>query len=299
MKTNRILGLAGAVLMAAASAAQAQHAGFVLFGEPSEAGRVQATERKFVHPVTSPYFHEDSFITTDLRAWALYHDFPNDDLIDGGSAKVYAVQARLALTSQLQLVAYKDGYTDFDAGILKDSGWNDVAAGLKWNFLQDWGNQLHAAVGVGYELPVGSPSVLQNDRELRFWASVNKGFGKLHLGATVNYFNSLGNEDEAPFGNSDHMSWHLHADYWVCDWFSPVIEANGYHVLDRGEESVPFSGIDVTNLGGGGDVISAAVGAEFRPMDKLAVRAAYELPVTSDEDDLYGWRVTLSVVYSF
>jgi hypothetical protein len=291
--------LIAAAALALTSSAHAQHAGFVLFGQPNPEGAAQAKQDRFVHPVTSPYFHEDSFVTTDVRAWALYHSFADNTIIDGGSAKVYAAQVRVALTDQLQLVAYKDGYTDFDSGLIRDSGWNDVAAGLKWNFYSDWKNNFHAAAGVGYQLPLGDPGVLQNQQELRVWASVNKGFGPLHLGGTVNYFNKLSSDNDAPLGRSDTLSWHLHADYFVTDWFSPVIELNGYHALNRDGEVVPFSGIDVTNLGGGGDVITIGAGAEFRPVDKLGVRAAYELPITSDEQDLFGWRLTFSVTYSF
>jgi hypothetical protein len=273
----------------------AQHANFVLFGNPNPAAEVPA-EQRFVHPVTDPYYHEDSFVTSDVRAWFVYHDFPQGGVIKGGTAKDYAVQVRLALTEQLQIVAYKDGYLDFDSGLTNDSGWNDVAAGLKWNFLQDWEDQLHAAVGVGYELPVGDPSVLQNDDELRLWASVNKGFGPLHLGATVNGIWHLGSQDA--LGDSDRLIWDLHADYFVNRWFSPVVEVNGFHTFNKGNEVVGFSGLDVGNLGGGDDVVTLGLGSEFRPIDDLAFRVAYELPLTNG-DQLYGYRVTASLVFSF
>lgn len=287
---------------AMAQLGRSQHAGFVLFGKSdtiAAAVAARPAEEAFVHPVTSPYFHEDSFVTTDLRGWYAYHSFDDDSLINGGDAQVAALQIRVALTDQIQFVAYKDGYVDFDSGLVDSHGWNDVAAGLKWNFLQDWDRQFHMAVGAGYELPVGDTDVFQNDQELRFWYSVNKGFGRLHLGGTVNYLVSLGGDDDAPLGNSDTLSWHLHADYYINKYVSPVIEVNGYHVVNRGVESVPFSGIDVANFGGGGDVISMAVGVEARPADSVAVRAAYEFPLTDDDDDLYGDRVTVSVVWSF
>jgi hypothetical protein len=294
---RKLLGLAalaGLAVFATPTTARAQHAKFVLF-EPAKIPDV-TPDTQFVHPVTSPYFHEDSFVTTDVRAWFLYHDFPNGGLINGGSAKVYALQVRVALTNQLQLVAYKDGYTDFDSGLIGDSGWNDVAAGLKWTPIQDWKNQFFLSVGAGYEMPIGDPGPLQNDGEVRVWAAVNKGFGPLHLGGTFNAFFAT-STDEA-LGHSDYFSWHLHADYYVCKWFSPVVEVNGYHAFNKNDEAVPFSGIDVTNLGGGGDVITLGIGAEFRPVENLGIRAAYELPLTNNED-LYGSRITVSAVYSF
>ena len=152
------------------------------------------------------------------------------------------------------------------------------------------------AAGLGYELPVGDSKVLQNDGEIRAWLSVNKGFDKLHLGATVNYFYATSRDE--PLGHQDYLSWHLHADYWVCDWFSPVAEVNGYHAINKTDEAVPFSGIDVTNLGGGDDVISAAFGAELRPAKNIGIRGAWEIPLT-DGDDLYGWRLTFSAVIGF
>lgn len=188
---------------------------------------------------------------------------------------VYAAQVRVALTDKLQLVAYKDGYVDFDSGLVQETGWNDVAAGLKYAFLQDWENNMHAAVGLGYEFAIGSPGVFQNDDDIRAWVSFDKGFGPFHVGAlNASYLLAMKDDDAAPLGGSDTLNWHIHADYYVNQYFSPVIELNGYHVMNRGDEVVPFSGIDVANFGGGGDVISAGIGAEIRPMENLGVRGA-------------------------
>lgn len=291
---RRSLSLMALLVGTAATSASAD---FVLFGD-SKKPAVEP-ETRFVAPLTSPYYNEDSFVTTDVRLWGVYHEFDNSSTMNGGNAKVYAAQVRVALNDQLQFVAYKDGYVDFDAGLVDDSGWNDVAAGLKFAFLQDWENNMHAAVGIGYEIPVGSPGVFQNDDDIRASVSFDKGFGPFHLGANASYLYALKNDDAAPLGGSDTLNWHIHADYYVNQYFSPVIEFNGYHVMNRGDEVVEFSGIDVANFGGGGDVITAGVGVEVRPIDKLGVRAAYEFPLTDDEDDLYGWRLTFSVIYSF
>lgn len=258
----------------------------------------EAPEDFPVHPITAPYWAEDSFVGTDLRPVFAWHHFPGDAL-GGGYAVVYAAQLRIAITKSLQFVAYKDGFTDFNTRDMKDRGWNDIAAGLKWAFLQDDANQFHAAVGVGYEFASGDDNVLQDDDGVRFWASVNKGFGRLHLGATVNYFLATDNGDD-PLGDSNSLSWHLHLDYQLSKFFSPVIEVNGYHVLDEGDVVTPFGGSDVLNLGGNKheDVITVAFGAEVRPTRWLAIRGAYELPL-SDEDDLWGHRWTFSSVIRF
>ncbi len=287
-----------AVTLVLAKPASAQHADFVLFGDPNPAAKKAPREHRFAHPATSPYYHEDSFNTSDVRLWFLYHDFPKASLLGGGSAKVVAAQLRLAITSQLQLVAYKDGWTDMDTGLTDASGWNDIAAGLKWNFIQDFDNQFHAAIGAGYELSVGDDETFHDDDEWRIWASVNKGFDRLHLGGTLNFF--ISDDGSQGLGNSDHLSWHLHADYYVCEWFSPIVELNGYHVLNNGREIAPFSGNDVVNLGGSSDdaVVTIGLGAELRPLDNVSLRFAYETPLT-DGDDVWGYRWTFGLAYSF
>lgn len=251
-----------------------------------------------VHPITGPYWNEDSFVGNDVRPVYAFHHFPGE-IFGGGHAVVYAAQLRLQITKQLQLVAYKDGYMDIDLKNYADRGWNDIAAGLKYAFYQNDALQLHSAVGAGYEFASGDDNVLQDDDEVRFWWSINKGFGKLHLGATVNYFLATDNGDDQ-FGDSNHLSWHFHADYQVCKWFSPVVEINGYHVLDEGDPVTPFSGTDVLNLGGNKseNTITGALGAEVRPCNNFALRGAYERAL-NDDADLFGHRWTVSAVIKF
>ena len=279
--------------------AQAQHAETVLQGDPNPDGLALPAERQAVHPLTSPYYHEDAFVTSDVRAWYVRHNFPNNSPIGGGDATVLAVQVRVAITEALQLVAYKDGFIDIDSGAVDDSGVNDLAAGIKWAFLQDWENDTHAAVGIGYEVGLGGDDVLQDDDELRVWASWNQGWDRFHLGVNVNAMFPVGSEDA--LGDSDRLSWHVHADYYANENWSPVIEVNGYQTLDNGDNTpLPFSGVDVANLGGGDgeDVITAGYGVAYRSSEDFSIRVAHESPLT-DKEDLFGHRWTVSAVWSF
>ncbi len=295
--------------MTLAVAAQGQHAKFklldgILGTDSSSSEAPYSTDEKFVHPLTSPYGHEDSFVTTDARAWFAYQDFGQAYGLAGGNAKLYALQLRVALTDQLQFVAYKDGYTDMDSGLNSSvnagDGWNDIAAGLKYNFLQDWENQFHAAVGAGYEFSLGDDEPLHDDDEIRLWGSVNKGFGKLHLGSTFNYYWAPNKNRVEGLGDSDHLSWHLHADYRVLDWWSPVLEINGYHVINENSPGIPVQGVDLVNLGGdtSDSVITLGIGSEFRPIESIGIRGAYEMPI-NETDGLFNYRWTFSTVFSF
>jgi hypothetical protein len=248
-----------------------------------------------VHPVTSPYYAEDSFVTTDIRPVFVYHNIPGN-VLGGGNASVTAVQVRIKITDSLQFVAYKDGWLDISTPSLGNRGWNDIAAGIKWAFYRNDAAHFQAAAGLGYEFASGDRTVLQHDDSLRAWLSANKGFGKLHVGATFNYSWAMGNGTPL-LGTSDWLSWHLHTDYQVCKYFSPLIEVNGYHTT-RGS-AVPFSAADVASISNNGSpTVSGAVGMEIRPFKSLALRAAFEFPLTHDRD-IYGNRITVSSVVKF
>ena len=57
----------------------------------------------------------------------------------------------------------------------------------------------------------------QDTDEYRLWASVNKGFGRLHLGATGNYLVARDGKIDNVSGNSDMLTLHFHADYYLAD----------------------------------------------------------------------------------
>ncbi|MDQ8195555.1 hypothetical protein QEH59_14070 [Coraliomargarita sp. SDUM461004] len=299
---SKINTLSSLSLLAMGCALNAQ-GGYVLF---SDSNVDLDPEYRVVRPISAPYFHEDSFVTSDVRAWYVSHEFDSDTgaVLNNGSATVMALQLRLALTESLQFVAYKDGYTEFDdAGALEDnSGWNDVGAGIKWAFVQDWENQFHMALGLGYEFSLGESDVLQDSDEFRLWLSANKGFDRLHFGATANLILSEDDSDSL-LGNSDMVTLHLHADYYMTDWLSPVIEVNGYLAQDEAPASLSvlnFSGVDAGSLPGGqeNDSYTIAVGAELRLIQDLGLRIAYETEL-NDRDSLFGERWTFSAVYEF
>ena len=284
------------VLFAAVcSFANAQGSKFVLLGGSGE--NIPA-EQKTVRPLTAPYFHEDSFVTTDVRAWYLNHELSELD----GNVEVYALQVRVALTDNIQLLAYKDGYANFSDDITGggDEGWEDLGLGIKWALFQDIGSQLFVAVGAGYEFGVGDDQVFQDTDEYRLWISANKGFDRLHFGATANYIFADSKYDGIA-GNADMLTLHLHADYYVNKWFSPVVELNGYFVQEA-NSNIPFSGVDVASVNGGedNDTITYALGFEVRPLDEsLGLRTAYETQLNNSEDSLFGYRWTFSAVYEF
>lgn len=113
----------------------------------------------FISPMTNPVFFEDPRTLTEARFIFLDHQLPN--ALGGDHVQVYAVQARLALTENLSIIATKDGFAVSQSPLLND-GFADVAAGLKYNIFKDVENQMIASVGATYEIPIGSAQTLQD-----------------------------------------------------------------------------------------------------------------------------------------
>ena len=66
------------------------------------------------------------------------------------------MQVRVALTHRLAFIAPKDGWTEFDAGIIHESsGWNDFTIGLKYALIVDEPNEfvLTASMRWEWQLP--------------------------------------------------------------------------------------------------------------------------------------------------
>lgn len=142
--TRHLLAASALVVATAMAAPRATRGGTVLFGEADPAGLALAAQGRTVHPLTAAYYNEESLVTTDPRAWYVDHQFPGMSPIGGGDASVYALQIRAASTGDIQFVAYEDGYVDCASGAVDDTGWNDIAAGFEWTFLQDWQRDLRA-----------------------------------------------------------------------------------------------------------------------------------------------------------
>lgn len=254
--------------------------------------------RRIVHPVSAPSYNDDAYVTSDVRGHYINHQFPNNGTTSGGALRNYGLQVRYAVDEAFQLQLTKFGFTDLHLNGRERDDSDDIAIAAKYAFLQDWENQTHASIGVGYELGVGDNDTFASDDEFRVFGAFNQGFDRSHVGLSVNLAFATGDEDNN--GTSDRLSAHLHYDYEWNDSFSPLVELNYYSVLSDGDPVTPFSGLDLGNLGGNEDedALSAALGGEFRFQRDLAVRLAYESPLT-DNVDLWGYRWTASAIWRF
>ena len=63
-------------------------------------------------PIIDPTVFEDPRSTSEIRPIYIYHKISDDFITGGGSATIYAVQARYAVDDRLSIIATKDGYID-------------------------------------------------------------------------------------------------------------------------------------------------------------------------------------------
>lgn len=194
-------------------------------------------------PAGNPIYFEDARIRSEIRPVFMQHWLPDTFHFAGGAAplggdvRVYAVQLRYALTERLGLIATKDGYIEMrpDRTLTDQTGWANLAAGLKYALVDDAENQLLVTPGLTFELPTGNTDVLQGRGrgEWNPFVSAIKGWGNCHLSGNVGV--RIPNDFDEQTAQA-HYS--LQLDYHVCRWFVPFVVANGYTILSEGENKL-------------------------------------------------------------
>lgn len=278
----------------------------------------------FHKPIVQAFLFEDPFVTTGLAGYYVYHEFPDDSALGGGDVQVAALQARLALTDRLGIIATKDGraWVHPELPLLDDrEGWMNIAGGLKYALAQSREDNWIVSGILRFEFDSGSTDVLQGQGDGIVIPSISAawGSGAFHVIGDVGGQIPVDGDD-----NSDQVFWHLYADYNVHRHFAPFVQVNGLHWVGSGEGTLPidlnigatlrldtvqavlgtgpFEGADVANLGSRGasglDLVTVAAGAHFPITDHLTFSAAYERSVTGYEG-IFEDRVTTAVVLEF
>jgi hypothetical protein len=275
----------------------------------------------FVPTLSFPYLFEDPFITTGVSVWAIWHDFPESSVFEGGDLRAVSVQVRLALTERLAAVATKDGYYELrpDNDLLDtEKGWGDLAFGLKYALIDRPEDRFILTPSLRYEMTQGSTDVLQGNGE-GVWIpglSMGLGLGEFHTMAAFGAQLPVDGDEESTL-----LYYNLHVGRQIFDRLVGVLELNGLHYIDDGDGSTriktslgrlplsvvqsalrtgSFDGLDVANLGSegvdGNDFISLSFGVQFQLRPGLHLGAAYERPITRRRD-IMKQRATLLLVW--
>ena len=255
-----------------------------------------------ISPVANPLFFESPFIQSELRPLFVQHNI-SDDFI-GGYAQVFALQARWAVNDRLAIIATKDGYIRLrpDVASLRDEGWADVAAGVKYALVEDHENQFILTPGVKFEFPWGCSEVFQGNGcgEFDVFVSAAKGWDKVHATA------SSGVRLPVDFDKKTAaLHYSLQLDYYACRWFIPFATVNGFTVLTETDNGPAYGGIegfDLINFGAsdakGYTEVALGVGFRSRLTGNVDFGFAYEKAV-GDGDGIFDDRFTVDMILHF
>ena len=274
-------------------------------------------------PISNPTLFDLALPTTNLHPIFIYHGLPNNvstagggSVPLGGDVEVYALQFEIAINDRLSVVATKDGYVDmnYDETFADQSGFANLGAGLKYAFLLDPVSRTAVSGTLTFELPTGNSDVFQGEGD----GAANLILNGLKLIDEWQFAGSAGLQ--LPFSGEQSTSSFVsaHASYEVNQYFIPLVEVNWFHVLDAGNGTgnfpayldgdlpgaINFEGGDVFNLGAANshenrDFVTAALGFRSRITDSIDVGAAYEMPLTNDENSLMEERVTVDLIWKF
>lgn len=277
---------------------------------------------RVVRPITNPVYHDLPMAHNYAHPLFIYQSHPDrvsttaGNLPFGGDHQIYAFALEYALDEEWSIIASKDGYIDFnpDNTFTSESGFADIAAGVKWNFYHDVPTGVSWAARLLVELPTGDDDVFQGNGT----ATVSPAFVGLkakenwQLCWTSGLTLALDDEESDLWYNSISYGYH------VSENVTPLIELNHLYVMNPGDGkarfkqqaggAVPgiarFEGGDMINFGASNaaasrNFISAAVGIRWRVSEPVDVGAAYEIPLTDEEESLMESRFTMDMIYRF
>lgn len=277
------------------------------------------TLKDAIPSISNPTLHELAVPQTRLHGMLMHQKLPSRvnagagtvSAPVGGDLNVVALQIEYALNERLAIIASKDGYIDLnpDSTLTPATGFANLAAGLKYAFIYDTEKNFAASASLSVELPTGNRDVFQGYGD----GAVNLTFSALKLSGLWQFSGATG--VHVPFDDDAEATTGFasaHVSYQLTEKFTPIFELNLYQTLSEGDGTeiggaagiVDFEGGDLINLGSrnakeNATAVTAALGFRYKFCEKLSAGAAYEIPLTDEEDGLMKSRITLDFVYKF
>ncbi len=278
----------------------------------------------FEKPIVQPYLFEDPFNTTGVYPYYIWHEFPNSSALEGGDLHVAALQARVALTDRIGLIATKDGYGWLRPGsalVGDQDGWFNLGLGAKGVLAQDREAGWAVSGILRFEFPTGSGDVFNGYGDGMVIPSLAAAYA---LG-DARFIADFGSQVPFSSEQSTSLFYHLYAGYNVHPMIQPFVQFSGISWIDDGDgtfgvrlgglgvtlplstvQSVTgtgaFEGADVANIGSQGidgtNLFTWAVGVAVPITDHVTLAAAYERQFGSHKG-IFEQRVTTSVAFEF
>ena len=210
--------------------------------QPSEPIAPMASDpfAQAIRPITSPTLFDLAVPRTQLHGIFMHQSFPSTlnttigEVPVDGDFQLYALQLEYALTDTVSLVATKDGYIDLnpDSTLSEDSGFANLAAGVKWAFIYDPEDRFAVSLTTQVEIPTGNGDVFQGtgDGALLPSLSLLKLYDRFQFAGTLGLHLPFDTDEESTtLFSSAHLS------YALTDRIFPLVELNYFRVLDEGD----------------------------------------------------------------
>ncbi len=256
-----------------------------------------------VSPVTNPLFFENPRITTEVRPIFMEHNTASSFVTGASDLQVLAAQVRWAINDRLAFIATKDGYIFFHPakGLPYNTGFADLAAGLKYAVVDDLANQLIVTPGLTVTIPTGTRHYVFQGYgwgEENLFVSGEKAWGKVHVTANTGF--EIANDSDA---STSQFHYSGQVDYHFCNWFIPFASANGFTVVSNGKgPNLSYEGYDLINFGSGNasGFTQIALGTGFRSQlsKNVDFGFAWEKGITTPRG-IFDDRYTVDFVFHF
>jgi len=275
-------------------------------------------------PISNPTLFDLALPRTNAHAIFMHQNMPDQAAIVGGGRvpvggdfQLFALQLEYAVNERLAIVATKDGYVNFnpDATLSEEDGFANIAAGLKYAFIYQPENGFALSGTTTIEIPTGSDDITQGSGD----GAANLILTALKIEGAWQFAGAGGLH--VPFDkDAESMTSFVstHISYELCDFFTPLIELNWYHVIDEGDGGsrynaqigggvpgvIGFEGGDLLNWGAANanenaDIVTLAVGFRSRLSENIDLGVAYEIPLTDEEENLMEDRLTIDLIWNF
>ncbi|QJW99202.1 hypothetical protein [Frigoriglobus tundricola] len=256
----------------------------------------------FVGPVSNAVLNKDPRSNSYARFLFINNNVPGANALGGGNIQVYALQLNLALTERLSIIADKDGLAHLAVkNAPSQTGFLNLAAGLKYTFYRNVETQTIAAAGIMYEIPTGEQKVFQDQGSGSFvpFVTFGKQFGNYwHYLQTTGYYIPVQSSQGSSFiYNSFHIDRQI-------GWFYPLAELNWFWYTSGGNRIPPSvgEGDGLLNLGtqgqSGAHLVSAAFGAKAVLSKNVILGAVFEVPI-SNRHDILNQRITVDMILRY
>jgi hypothetical protein len=267
----------------------------------------------FISPVSNPIYFEDPRALTEFRPVFMWQHTRDSNPVYAGGDNYFAVlQGRLAITPWASIVVNKLGWTFNNPenpvpGVEDANGFSELHIGPKFTFLRLQDTQTVAALGLNFEMPIGSDRIGQGTGNLSLspYFSAAQSFLRSDFG-TFNFMNTTGYSFAVDSRRTDFLYASFHLDYNIlnANRYFPLVELNWTRYTFNGSaRSLGFEGSNLFNFGSDGvagqDDLTLAVGGRIKFTEAIQLGIAGEFSVLGGRRHLDDFRLTVDMIFRY